>query len=116
MYERKIAEDFECGINVALKVFCSKWKPCIIDSVNRGYLRPTQLHQLINEAPPRVIDIHLKELTEAGVLSKKVSPGFPLKVEYFLTNFGESILPVIKQMDEWGTRHREFVLDRIGNQ
>ena len=45
MYERKIPEDLDCGIIVAMKVFGAKWKPCIIDAINRGYNRPRELHR-----------------------------------------------------------------------
>lgn len=116
MYERKITEDLECGITVARKVFGSKWKPCIIDSVNKGYTRPTQLHQIICDAAPRAIDIQLRELVDFGVLAKTCSSGFPLKVEYSLTGFGESILPILNQMEEWGIKNKEYVKQIVHTQ
>jgi DNA-binding HxlR family transcriptional regulator len=116
MYERKIAEDLECGITVARKVFGSKWKPCIIDSVSKGYVRPTQLHKVVCDAAARVIDIQIKELVDFGVLEKKCSPGFPLKVEYSLTVFGESILPILNLMEEWGNNNKEYVKQIVNAQ
>jgi DNA-binding HxlR family transcriptional regulator len=109
MYERKITEDLDCGIIVAMKFFGSKWKPCIIDAISSGVLRPAELHRYLSMAPARVIDMQLKELVDYGVVEKTVFGGFPLKVEYSLTAVGESILPILKQMNSWGAQHRELV-------
>ncbi|UGU15537.1 helix-turn-helix transcriptional regulator [Sinomicrobium kalidii] len=110
MYERKIPEDLECGINLTTKVLGGKWKPCIIDAIHRGIRRPSELHQDIDEASPRVINMQLKELLEHDIIRKKIYPGLPLKVEYYLTPLGESLLFIIDAMDKWGTEHRDHVL------
>lgn len=109
MYERKIPEDLDCGIIVAMKVFGAKWKPCIIDAINRGYNRPSELHREIYTATPRVIDMQLRELDEFGIVFKIIHPGLPLKVEYYLTEVGKSILPIIESLDRWGYANRHIV-------
>lgn len=111
MYERKIPEDLDCGITVAMKVFGGKWKPCIIDAINRGYRRPSEMHKQI-PATPRVIDMQLRELEEHGVLSKTVYPGLPLKVEYYLTEIGYSIIPIIESLDRWGFANRHVMTEK----
>ena len=114
MYERKIKEDLDCGITVAMKIFGGKWKPCIIDAISRGAKRPSELHREITTTSPRVIDMQLSELVVYGVLSKTIQPGFPLYVEYCLTPLGESILPVLAHLNEWGIKNKE-VAKKIGN-
>lgn len=109
MYERKIAEDLDCGIYIAMKIFGGKWKPCIIDAIDKGINRPSMLHREIASATPRVIDMQLRELQEFEVVEKSVSIGFPLKAEYRLTDLGKSILPILAQMDQWGKANMEFV-------
>lgn len=109
MYARKIKEDLDCGINISMKVFGAKWKPCIIDAIGRGISRPSELHRSLNSAAPRVIDMQLSELERFGVVTKKASIGFPLKVDYSLTALGESILPIVKQLDVWGSQNKNFV-------
>lgn len=109
MYERKIKEDLDCGIIVAMKVFGAKWKPCIIDAISRGAKRPSELHREITSTSPRVVDMQLSELVAYGVVSKTIHPGFPLCVEYSLTPMGESILPVLAQLNAWGLKHKEVV-------
>lgn len=110
MYEKKIPEILDCGVSVAIKVLGGKWKACIIESINRGVQRPSELHREITSAAPRVINLQLNELEALGVIGKKVYPGLPLKVEYFLTPLGNSILPVIDAMDKWGNANRDYVV------
>ena len=114
MYERKIKEDLDCGITVAMKIFGGKWKPCIIDAISRGAKRPSELHREITTTSPRVIDMQLSELITYGVLSKTIQPGFPLYVEYCLTPLGESILPILVHLNEWGIKNKE-VAKKISN-
>ena len=109
MYERKTKEDLDCGIIVAMKVFGGKWKPCIIDAISRGAKRPSELHREITSTSPRVIDMQLSELVTYGVLSKCIQPGFPLYVEYHLTPLGETIIPILTQLNQWGLQNKEWV-------
>jgi|SRR5688572_29753580 DNA-binding HxlR family transcriptional regulator len=106
MYERKIPEDLECGIIVAMKVLGGKWKPCIIDAINRGIQRPSELHRAIDTATPRVLNMQIRELEEHGIIFKKMYDGIPLHVKYFLTETGRSILPIVHAIDKWGQENR----------
>lgn len=109
MYNKKNPEDLDCGIEVAVKVFGGKWKPCIIDSIVKGHHRPSQIHRYIGTASPRVLNIQLRELEHYKVVRKKVFPGLPPRVEYYLTEAGKKILPVIALMERWGNQHKEEV-------
>ena len=104
-YERKTPEDLDCGVTVFMKVLGAKWKPCIVDLINRGYKRPSEIHKQLIAATPRVVDMQLKELESYGIVCKKVHKGFPLHVDYSLTDMGKSLLPVIVSMDQWGAAY-----------
>ncbi len=56
--------------------------------------------------------MQLCELEEHGVLCRTVYPGLPLKVEYFLTDTGHSIMPIIASLDQWGYANRHLVADK----
>ncbi|MGL5318457.1 MAG: winged helix-turn-helix transcriptional regulator, partial [Bacteroidales bacterium] len=99
MYKRKIPLDLSCGTTVLLQILSGKWKPCIIDAVRETGLRPSQIHKLLEEATPRVLNQQIKELEEHGVLQKNIIRVTPPHVEYSLTELGESILPVMDMMD-----------------
>jgi DNA-binding HxlR family transcriptional regulator len=104
-YARKTPEDLDCGITVFMKVLGAKWKPCIVELINRGYKRPSEIHKQLISATPRVVDMQLSELESYGIVCKIVHKGFPLHVEYSLTDMGMGILPVISAMDQWGAAY-----------
>ena len=54
------------------------------------------------EAAPRVIDIQLKEMVEDGLVVKTIFPELPPRSEYRVTPLGESLLPIIDAMMQWG--------------
>lgn len=112
MYKRKLKEDLDCGLYVTMKVFGAKWKPCIIDAIARGAKRPSEIHKQITSTSPRVLDMQLRELLDFGVVTRTNQFRYPLHVEYSLTPFGESILPVLEHMARWGQTHQEFVKGR----
>lgn len=112
MYTRKTDDDLYCGIRVAFKVFGGKWKLCIIDAIHRGITRPGEIHKSIGSVPLRVIEMQLAELLSDGVVEREVEDVYPKKSTYSLTPFGESILPLLAQLDKWGTTHMEFVRER----
>ncbi|MGV3603078.1 MAG: winged helix-turn-helix transcriptional regulator [Dyadobacter fermentans] len=110
MYQPKMEEDLGCGIRVAFKVFGGKWKLCIIDAINRGITRPHEIHKEIREAPLRVIEMQLAELLQHQIIEKSAFDVFPKKTEYRLTSLGESVLPILSQIDRWGTENSPIVL------
>lgn len=113
MYEKKIEEELDCGIRVAFKIFGGKWKLCIIDAINRGIVRPVEIYKSIPNAALRVIEIQLAELLFFGVVERCADEDvYPKKSEYKLTPFGESILPLLNQIDNWGSEYSEFVKER----
>ena len=113
MYTRKIEEDLDCGIRVAAKVFGGKWKCCILDAINRGINRPAEIGRYITDASSRVIEMQLAELLFFGAIEKCVEEDvYPKKSEYRLTALGQSILPILDHMDQWGLQHAAFIKER----
>ncbi|MCC9064692.1 winged helix-turn-helix transcriptional regulator [Flavobacterium piscisymbiosum] len=102
MYQRKIPIDYNCGLNVAMEVVGSKWKFCLLDEIAKGIKRPKDLINAVNGITKRVLQNQLKELEFHGLLGKTIYNEIPLKVEYFLTESGESLMPLIVAIDKWG--------------
>jgi DNA-binding HxlR family transcriptional regulator len=112
VYTKKIEEDLDCGIRVAMKIFGGKWKMCILDAIGSGITRPAELHKSIPDATLRVIEMQLAELLAYGVVVKCSEDVYPRKSEYALTSLGKSILPVLAEIDRWGTTHAPFVREK----
>ena len=85
----------------------AKWKMRLLWFIKQGHKRPSELQRKIPDASRRVLNVQLKELEDHELVSKVVYPVVPPKVEYNLTEFGESLIPVIGAIGQWGDRNEE---------
>jgi DNA-binding HxlR family transcriptional regulator len=106
MYEKKMTLPLECGLTVTKEVLGGKWKTSLIYAISEGIRRPSDLQRAIPGSTKRVLNQQLKELEEFHILTKKIYHQLPPKVEYSLTELGETILPIIKMMNQWGEHNR----------
>ena len=107
MYERKIPLSLNCGLDLIGEVLYGKWKIRLLWFINEGHKRPSQLQRKIPDASRRVLNMQLKELEEHELVAKIIYPVVPPKVEYSLTEFGQSLIPVISALGNWGDEHQE---------
>ncbi|WP_324679466.1 helix-turn-helix domain-containing protein [Hymenobacter sp. GOD-10R] len=106
MYQKKIERTLDCGVVLTKEVLHGKWKSTLLHFIARGVRRPSDLQRSIPSATRRVLTIQLNELEQHGLIGKTIFPQLPPKVEYHLTQLGESLLPVIDVMEQWGNEHR----------
>ena len=116
MYERKIPVDLDCPLRLTISLIDSKWKSCILDELRHRPMRPSELHKTFPEATPRVLDLQLKELVEDGLVGKTIYHELPPRSEYFITELGSTLIPIIDAMIEWGERNREVFLRKYGSE
>ncbi len=107
MYAKKIPLNLNCGLDLIGEVLYGKWKIRLIWFINEGYKRPAALQRKIPEATRRVLNVQLKELEEHELVSKIIYPQMPPKVEYSLTDFGKTLIPVLSALGQWGDEHEE---------
>lgn len=108
MYEKKIPKSFNCGMAVIMEIIGGKWKSYLVYLINKGIRRPSELRKAVKSANRRVLDLQLRELEFHQIITRVIYPEVPLKVEYFLTEFGESLLPIVEAMDNWGNDYLEI--------
>ncbi len=109
MYERKIPVSLNCGLDLIGEVLYGKWKIRLLWFINEGYQRPGALQRKIPDASRRVLTMQLKELEQHELVSKIIFPQMPPKVEYSLTAFGKSLIPVLSALGQWGDAHEEHL-------
>ena len=115
--EKKIPVDLDCPLRLTMSLIESKWKSCILDELRDGSpRRPSDIHKLLPESAPRVLDISLKEMVVDGLVDKKIYPELPPRSEYKITDLGKSLLPIIDSMMEWGKDHMELFEKKFKNQ
>jgi len=114
MYERKIPVDLSCPLRLTMSLINSKWKSCILDELRNGPMRHSELHKVLPEAAPRVLDLQLKELAEDGLVAKTIFAELPPRSEYAITGLGRSLLPIIDAMIAWGEENRLLFKRKFG--
>ncbi|MFT8887323.1 MAG: helix-turn-helix domain-containing protein [Ethanoligenens sp.] len=98
----------QCPVETSLSVIGGKWKGIILFRLLDGTKRFSELKRLIPAITHRTLTLQLRELEKDGLVSRKVYPEIPPRVEYSLTPCGVSIRPVINALQEWGAAYRDL--------
>ena len=96
-----------CPVNTTLSVIGGKWKVLILYHLVEQTQRFNELRRLLPEITQRMLTLQLRELEEDGLIHREVYPVVPPKVEYSLTDFGRTLLPVIGSMHQWGVEYSQ---------
>ncbi|PTM57753.1 winged helix-turn-helix transcriptional regulator [Desmospora activa] len=100
----------QCKVVVALDAVVGKWKPLILlHLLSKGTLRYNEIKRLIPDVTQRVLTLHLRQLEEQGIVKRVVYRQVPPKVEYSLTEHGQTLKPVLEAMHAWGLSHLEHL-------
>lgn len=91
-----------CPAQALLKSLSGKWKPEIFRMAVDSPLRFSSLLRQIEGSNKQTLSVALKELEEVGLLHKVVIKEKPLHIEYYLTENGQSLIPVFKQLESLG--------------
>lgn len=98
----KIREKYTCPLELTHDITRGKWKPIILWQLGKGPSSLSQLEKDIQGISQKMLLEQLKELSGFGVVSKKSFEGYPLKVEYSLTERGKKILDAVTIMQSVG--------------
>lgn len=107
---KKIKSDekiIKCPVETALDVLAGKWKILILWYLRGKTLRFSELQRLLPRVTQKMLIQKLRELEEDGIVNREVYPVVPPKVEYSLTEYGETLKPILKQLYLWGEVHKE---------
>ncbi|MFT3803835.1 MAG: helix-turn-helix domain-containing protein [Burkholderiaceae bacterium] len=97
-----------CSVEATLDLIGGKWKGVILYRLlTERVLRFNELRRLLPNITQRMLTNQLRELEGDGLISRKVYPEVPPKVEYRLTPYGQTLKPVIVALKKWGDAHVE---------
>ncbi len=103
---REYQKPYGCSVEAALAVIGGRWKAVIIfHLINSKLMRFGELQKSIPKVSQRMLTSQLRELEEDGVVHRKVYAQVPPKVEYSLTEYGESLVPLMYALRQWGEIH-----------
>ncbi len=97
-----------CPVETTLMLISDRWKVLIIRELLGGTKRFGELKKSIGAISQKVLTTHLRSMEAAGLLTRKVYPEVPPRVEYTLTETGYSLRPVLDAMVAWGTAYKEM--------
>ena len=95
-----------CPVELTLLLISNKWKVLIIRDLLEGTKRFSELKKSITNISQKVLTSNLREMEENNLLTRKVYPEIPPRVEYTLTDIGYSLKTLLDDMDKWGTWYR----------
>ena len=98
----KIRDEYTCPLELTHDITKGKWKPIILWQLGKGVMSLAQLEKDIIGITQKMLLEHLKELTDFGMVTKRTFDGYPLKVEYSLTERGKRLLEAITIMQNIG--------------
>lgn len=107
MKEIKTVEIHECPVTYTMSKIGGKWKPIILYLITKGGNRFGILQRGIEGISKQMLTKQLRELEGDGILNRKIYAEIPPRVEYSLTTLGESLLPIIGSMRQWGEENMD---------
>ena len=95
-------KEVSCPLNYTMNLIGTKWKPLILFHLLEGGLRSGILQKKIPGISNKMFTQTVRDLERDGLISRKVFPVVPPKVEYRLTTRGKSLENILRSLDKWG--------------
>lgn len=101
-----------CPLDSTLKILDGKWKSIILCRLMEKEMRYSEILKTLPGCTRRMLSLQLVQLEDDHIIKKEIDTSFvPIKTSYHLTDLGQSLVPIIKAMDNWGQVYLE-ALDR----
>lgn len=96
-----------CPVATTVALIGSKWKLLIMRNLMARPWRFNELKRDLNGISQKVLTDSLRSMEADGIITRTVYPEVPPRVEYALSELGESMRPIIQSMEAWGTAYKE---------
>lgn len=100
----------DCPVATTVSLIGSKWKLLILRNLLARPWRFNELKKNLDGISQKVLTDSLRSMEADGIVSRTVFAEVPPKVEYSLSELGESLRPIIKAMEVWGTNYKNNTL------
>ena len=96
-----------CPVATTVQLIGSKWKLLIMRNILQRPLRFNELQKNLEGISQKVLTDSLRSMEEDGIITRTVYPEVPPRVEYSLSQLGESMRPIIDAMELWGAEYKK---------
>ncbi len=100
-------KSINCPVEAVITLIGGKYKPIILWHLIDKKLRFNEIQKLIPKATPKMLTQQLRELEADDIIVRVVYPVVPPKTEYFLSDFGKTLIPILNAMCTWGNNFLE---------
>lgn len=97
----------ECPVATTVSLIGSKWKLLIMRNLLARPWRFNELQKSLDGIIQKVLTESLRSMEEDGIITRTVYPEVPPRVEYALSDLGESMRPIIQSMEAWGVEYKK---------
>ena|SRR5688572_23871540 len=94
-----------CPVTATMSIIGGKWKILILFLIYNEINRFGKMSMVLKDISKQMLTTQLRELENDGIIKRIIYPEIPPRVEYFLTEKGKSLLPIIDLMKDWGYTH-----------
>ena len=95
----------DCPVTATLGVIGGKWKLLILYLINNDINRFGKMGMVLKDISKQMLTTQLRELENDGIIERKIFAEIPPHVEYYLTEKGKTLLPIIELMRVWGNEN-----------
>ena len=95
-------EIHHCALDVTMHYIGGKWKTVVLWYLKKEKKRFSELKKLIPDITEKMLSLQLKALEEDGIVKRTIYPEVPPRVEYELTEFGKTMIPMLDAIALWG--------------
>lgn len=95
-----------CPVETTLTLIGDKWKVLILRDLMPGTKRFGELKKSIGSVSQKVLTAQLRDMEGSGLINRKVYAEVPPRVEYSLTELGQSLKPILDAMKNWGEEYK----------
>ena len=96
----------ECPVATTVQLIGNKWKLLIIRNLLVRPWRFNELHKSLDGISQKVLTESLRQMESDGIITRTVYPEVPPRVEYALSELGESMRPILDSMQDWGNNYK----------
>lgn len=101
-----------CPVATTLWLIGNKWKVLILQRLLERPWRFNELQKNIPGISQRVLTDNLREMERDGILNRTVYPEVPVRVEYSLSEIGNSMKPIIASLENWGLEYQKLMKNK----
>lgn len=95
---------YHCSLDITMDYIGGKWKAVVLWYLRNAHKRFSELKRLIPDITEKMLSLQLKQLEKDGIVGRRVFAEVPPRVEYYLTEEGKTLIPLLEAIAGWGRK------------